>query len=74
MSDHRFRPSAPTLRTGAPHRSCQWIAGDPRTDATKCGAPVRLGSSYCPEHYERSIDRRTMEGAVAARQAGRQSR
>jgi hypothetical protein len=30
------------------HRTCQFIAGDPRVDPTRCGEPARLGSSYWP--------------------------
>lgn len=35
-----------------PH-TCQYIARDPRVDATKCGAPVRPGSVYCASHHAR---------------------
>lgn len=42
-------------------RTCQWIEGEPTrqqirehgSDAFKCGAPVREGSPYCPEHHLR---------------------
>lgn len=33
--------------------ACQFIAGDPRIDATKCGKAVSLGESYCEEHRRR---------------------
>jgi hypothetical protein len=29
------------------HLRCQYIAGDPRQDATMCGAPVAKGLSWC---------------------------
>ncbi len=34
-------------------RTCQWIEADPRVDATMCGQPAQIGSSYCPAHHER---------------------
>lgn len=36
-------------------RGCQWIDGDPREDATKCGQPLKKGSrfSFCDEHHAR---------------------
>ena len=34
-------------------RTCQWIEGDPRVDATMCGLPTLEGSSYCPPHHAR---------------------
>lgn len=36
------------------HLRCQFIEGEPSADDTcKCNAPVKPGSSYCPEHHER---------------------
>lgn len=36
--------------------SCQYIAGEPRSDdGCKCGRPTVGGSSYCREHYERCV-------------------
>ncbi|SLN77272.1 hypothetical protein [Oceanibacterium hippocampi] len=37
----------------APAATCQFIAGDPRHDPTRCGAPVKPGSSWCPDHHAR---------------------
>ena len=32
-------------------KTCQFIAGDPSADdKCKCGAKLKPGSSYCPEH------------------------
>lgn len=31
---------------------CQWIAGDPQIDPSKCGKPVSPGSPYCQPHHE----------------------
>lgn len=30
---------------------CQYIEGDPREGAPKCGAPTKAGSSYCRHHH-----------------------
>ena len=35
---------------GHAFKTCQFIAGDPRTDQAKCGAQTTPGSSYCAEH------------------------
>lgn len=43
-----IRQYAPVSRV---HR-CQYIEGEPSIDdACKCGAPVQVKSSYCPEHH-----------------------
>ena len=38
---------------GGSSRSCQWIEGEPRADAPRCGRRIQAGSSYCPEHHAR---------------------
>ena len=53
-------------------RTCQWMDEDPVhrgcSDHLKCGSPALMGSSYCEEHHEQSIDRRlTEESARSAR-------
>jgi hypothetical protein len=60
--DRRAVPIAPFSELGPPPRTCQWIAGDPKTDPTKCGAPVtrrRDGSPspYCATHHARCYER-----------------
>ena len=56
--------ASPPLIIGAagplpPARSCQWIAADPRQDATKCGAPASgtapLTACYCARHAARAV-------------------
>ena len=51
-------------------RTCQFIAGDPRTDASMCGAGARVGSSYCAEHhgicYDRVVDLKRSEAGRKA--------
>ncbi len=57
-------------------RTCQFIAGDPRIDASMCGAGTRVGSSYCAEHhsicYDRVIDLGRSERAHKAWETRRQ--
>src|SRR5690606_34908809 len=45
---------APRLRLEAlgPH-DCRWIDGDPKGDHSYCGAPVKPGTSWCPDHHAR---------------------
>ncbi len=47
-------------------RSCQWIEADPRIDATMCGMPTLVGSSYCPPHHARCWTKRPTWGAQTA--------
>lgn len=39
-----------SMNVGAPHKTCQWIEGEPE-DRNFCNAPVAEHSSYCPEHH-----------------------
>lgn len=47
------RPSFIGCESGPPAKTCQYIAGNPREDPTKCGARSKPGSSYCPDHHAR---------------------
>jgi hypothetical protein len=68
------RPAAPApapaprvpLPLPSPHRTCQFIAADPRSDPTKCGRPTRPGSSYCGEHHARCWVPLPKRGELAA--------
>lgn len=38
-------------------KTCQWIEGLPsEMDSCKCGIPSIEGSSYCMQHYKKSIN------------------
>ena len=37
------------------HRTCRWIDGDPKRDATKCGRPAALSCSWCEDHRRRAF-------------------
>ncbi len=39
---------------------CQWLHGEP-SDFNYCGAPVRKGSSFCPEHHKKSWTSQTIQ-------------
>jgi hypothetical protein len=53
----RTAPESKPLPASAPvplrFRTCQFIAGDPRRDASKCGVAVQHGSVYCAAHHSR---------------------
>lgn len=45
-----FSPHAGAYRAFS---TCQWIEGTPE-DGSKCGAPARPDSAYCPAHHARA--------------------
>ncbi|MBP0492109.1 hypothetical protein [Roseomonas indoligenes] len=55
----RNAPAMPALaRTVAgatAARVCQWIDGDPKRDARKCGAPAVPACSWCEAHRRRAF-------------------
>lgn len=55
----RFAPPVPavgiTSAGATAQRTCQWIAGDPQRDPTKCGLPSVRGCSWCEDHRRRAF-------------------
>jgi hypothetical protein len=56
----------PVVRVPSPFRTCQWMDGDPRVDATRCGASCLDGLSWCAAHAVRVYARPV---AIAAGEA-----
>lgn len=51
----------PLAPVGPPPRSCRFIASTrPYPAEPFCGAPVKPGSSWCPEHHERCFQRKSV--------------
>ena len=47
-----------------PIRQCRWIDDDSTADALYCGAKVKRGTSWCPEHHARVWRSRNREAAA----------
>lgn len=49
--------AVPHQRMGPAPKSCQWIAGDPKVNARKCGQPAVKDRPWCKVHNEMAHQR-----------------